>query len=158
MKLNNKGFGMKETLIYLAVLLLMLLIASCSVMSFYDDLETSKENEREHYENEENNNTNNNVVIVDDEDNINIDYKQYYNAEKKFETAVRDYALKNGFGLTLNTVTLEEVVKSGSLADPIVDYIDGSKCTGYANVYYQNADYQVSVYLLCTNYKTEGYR
>lgn len=157
MKLNNKGFGMKETLIYLAVLLLMLLIASCSVMSFYDDLETSKENEKEHYENE-NNNNDNNVVIVDDDDNINIDYKQYYNAEKKFETAVKDYALKNGFGSTLNTVTLEEVVKSGSLKDPIVDYIDGSKCTGYANVYYQNADYQVSVYLLCTNYKTEGYR
>lgn len=157
MKLNNKGFGMKETLIYLAVLLLMLLIASCSVMSFYDDLETSKENEKEHYENE-NNNNDNNVVIVDDDDNINIDYKQYYNAEKKFETAVKDYALKNGFGSTLNTVTLEEVVKSGSLEDPIVDYIDGSKCTGYANVYYQNADYQVSVYLLCTNYKTEGYR
>lgn len=157
MKLNNKGFGMKETLIYLAVLLLMLLIASCSVMSFYDDLETSKENEREHYENIEND-SDNNVVIVDDEDNINIDYKQYYNAEKKFETAVKDYALNNGFGSTLNTVTLEEVVKSGSLKDPIVDYVDGSKCTGYANVYYQNADYQVSVYLLCTNYKTEGYR
>ena len=157
MKLNNKGFGMKETLIYLAVLLLMLLIASCSVMSFYDELETSKENEKDHYAEKEESN-NNNVVIVDDDDNVNIDYKHYYKAESKFELAVKDYALDHGFGTTLNTVTLDEVVKGGYLDSPIVDYVDGSKCTGYANVTYSNADYQASVYLLCTNYKTEGYR
>ena len=42
MKLNNKGFGMRETLIYLSILLLVLLIASCSISSFYDDLEESR--------------------------------------------------------------------------------------------------------------------
>lgn len=155
MKLNNKGFGMKETLIYLAVLLLMLLIASCSISSFYDGLESSKNREKDNYVETDDDN----VVIVDgDDDDIIIDYKHYYKAESKFELAVKDYALDHGFGTTLNTVTLDEVVKDGYLDSPIVDYVDGSKCTGYANVTYANADYQASVYLLCTNYKTEGYR
>ena len=162
MRLNNKGFGMKETLIYLSILLLVLLIASCSISSFYDDLENSRNHDTEEsYLYDEDDDTNTTVGSDDvdlDKDDSNIDYKHYYNAEKRFEEAAEDYALKHGFGTSLTTVSLDEVVSDGLLENKIVDYVDGTACTGYANVTYVNGDYEANTYILCTNYKTEGYR
>lgn len=160
MKLNNKGFGMRETLVYLSVLLLILLIASCSISSFYDDLEESKNEEYVPsylYDTEDDED---NDVVDDEEEDIVINYTPYYLAEAKFRDAVEVYAEAYSLYDGLTTVKLEDVDNAGYLEQTIVDSVDGSKCTGYANVQYDNnyGSYDIDVYISCSNYKTEGYR
>lgn len=160
MKLNNKGFGMRETLVYLSILLMVLLIASCSISSFYDDLEESKNEEYVpsygyDVEDEEDND-----VDSDDED-IVINYTPYYLAEARFREAAKNYANAYSLRDSLTTLKLEDVDKSGYLDETIVDAVDGSKCTGYANVTYEDkygGVYDIDVYISCANYRTEGYR
>ena len=160
MKLNNKGFGMRETLVYLSILLMVLLIASCSISSFYDDLEESKNEEYVpsygyDVEDEEDND-----VDSDDED-IVINYTPYYLAEARFREAAENYAIAYSLRDSLTTLKLEDVDKSGYLDETIVDAVDGSKCTGYANVTYEDkygGVYDIDVYISCANYRTEGYR
>ena len=119
MKLNNKGFGMRETLIYLSILLMVLLIASCSISSFYDDLEESKNEEyvpSYGYDVEDDND-----VVSDDEEDIVINYTPYYLAEARFREAAENYANAYSLRDSLTTLKLEDVDKSGYLDETIVD-------------------------------------
>lgn len=177
MKLNNYGFGYKETFIYLGILLLLLLFTSYSISSFYEGLESDKKEDFSYLSNVDTNkknntgtsvNTNNNNNNNDDypsydkqEDNnfqvIQMDH--YYNAEKKFFSAVTRYAVENNIPKSeyLYTVRLEDLVKLKYM-NKVVDYVDGSECAGYGNIISDEDGYQVSVYISCSNYKTEGYR
>lgn len=159
MKLNNKGFGIKESIIYLSILLLILLIASCSVSSFYDSLEKSRnENYQESYL-FDTENPNDDDVVKDDEDDSNvINYEYYYEAEDKFETAAINYATSKGLTDSEITVYLDELVKLGFMENKIVDYVSGKTCSGYVILTYNNFNYDSKGYILCTNYKTEGFR
>lgn len=161
MKLNNKGFGMRETLIYLSILLMVLLIASCSISSFYDDLEESKNEEYVPFYGYDVEDEEDNDVVSDDEEDIVINYTPYYLAEARFKEAVENYANAYSLRDSLTTLKLEDVDKSGYLDESIVDAVDGSKCTGYANVTYEDkygGIYDIDVYISCANYRTEGYR
>lgn len=160
MKLNNKGFGMKESLIYLCILLLILLVASCSVSSFYDTLEeTRNDNYQDSYLFDVEEDEDDDEVIVDDEDSsIVIDYDYYQIKEESLANSAIRYARDKGLVEGINTVYLDELVKTGYLDNKIVDYVSGKVCTGYANVTYENGVYDADGYLLCTNYKTEGFR
>ena len=161
MKLNNKGFGMRETLVYLSVLLLILLIASCSISSFYDDLEKSKDEEYVPSYLYDTDDEDDYDVVDDEEEDIVINYTPYYLAEAKFRDAVEVYAQAYSLYDGLTTVKLEDVDNAGYLEQTIVDSVDGSKCTGYANVQYDpsyGGSYDIDVYISCSNYKTEGYR
>ena len=160
MKLNNRGFGMKETLIYLCLLLLVLLVASCSVSTFYDNLEVSKnEDYVDSYLFDVDDDIEENVdsVIDDSNDEMEIDYEHYYDEEKRFEFAVMDY-LDDHYLDENSTIYLDELVESGYMKRKIVDSIDGKSCSGYANVSVSDSGYQVEPYILCSNYETEGYR
>lgn len=161
MKLNNKGFGMRETLIYLSILLMVLLIASCSISSFYDDLEESKNEDYVPFYGYDVEDEEDNDVVSDDEEDIVINYTPYYLAEVRFKEAVENYANAYSLRDSLTTLKLEDVDKSGYLDESIVDAVDGSKCTGYANVAYEDkygGIYDIDVYISCANYRTEGYR
>ena len=162
MKLNNKGFGMKESLIYLCILLLILLIAACSVSSFYDTLEeTRDENYQDNYlfdVDDEEEEEDNDVVIDDEDSSIVIDYEYYHDAEDSLERVAVNYATAKGITDGITTVYLDELVKNGYMEKKIVDYVSGKSCTGYANVTYSNGLYDADGYILCTNYKTEGFR
>lgn len=160
MKLNNKGFGMKESLIYLCVLLLILLIASCSVSSFYDTLEESRnENYQDSYLFDVDEDEEDSDVIVDDEDSsIVIDYEYYRAKEDVLASSAIRYARDKALTESTNTVYMDELVKNGYMDNKVVDYVSGKTCTGYADVSYANGVYDADSYLLCTNYKTEGFR
>ena len=161
MKLNNKGFGMRETLIYLSILLMVLLIASCSISSFYDDLEESKNEDYVPFYGYDVEDEEDNDAVSDDEEDIVINYTPYYLAEARFREAVENYANAYSLRDSLTTLKLEDVDKSGYLDESIVDAVDGSKCTGYANVTYEDkygGIYDIDVYISCANYRTEGYR
>lgn len=173
MKMNNYGFGFKETFIYLGLLLLILLFTSYSISSFYDNVEINNEEKFSYLSNiNENNNKpveNNNSIFDNDypsydqnEDTnvqvIPMDY--YYDAEKKLYDAVMKYALENEIPASeyLYTVRLEDLIKLKYIDKKIVDYVDGSDCTGYGNIIADSDGYQVDSYIYCKNYKTEGYK
>lgn len=159
MKLNNKGFGMKETLIYLCLLLLVLLVASCSVSTFYDNLEMTKnEDYVDSYLFDVDDEDDDSSVIDETEDEeIEIDYEHYYDEEKRFEFAVMDY-LEDHYVNEDTIIYLDELVEDGYIKRKIVDSIDGKSCSGYADVSINDSGYQVEPYILCSNYETEGYR
>jgi hypothetical protein len=161
MKLNNKGFGMKESLIYLCILLLILLVASCSVSSFYDTLEeTRNEDYQDSYlfDVEEDEDDDSEIVIDDEDSSIVIDYEYYRAKEDVLASSAIRYARDKALTESINTIYMDELVKNGYLDNKIVDYVSGKVCTGYANVNYDNGIYDADGYLLCTNYKTEGFR
>ena len=180
MKMNNYGFGFKETFLYLSILFLLLLFTSCSISSFYKDLESGKKDDYSNLdgylfdvENNKkpttdssvnNNNTNSydNYPSYDTQEDNNfqvIQMDHYYNAEKKLYSAVTRYAVENNIPKSeyLYTITLDDLVKLKYM-DKVVDYVDGSTCSGYGNIMSDDDGYQVSVYISCSNYKTEGYR
>lgn len=158
MKLNNKGFGMRETLVYLSILLMVLLIASCSISSFYNDLENgSDDNDYSYLDNIDESND----EVINEEEEIEINYTSYYLAEAKFREAAKNYAYDYNLSDSLNTVSLSDVYNAGYLSNKIVDVVDGSECSGYANIEFRNVYggvYDIDAYISCTNYKTEGYR
>ena len=160
MKLNNKGFGMKESLIYLCVLLLILLIASCSVSSFYDTLEESRNDDyQDSYWFDVDEDEEDSDVIVDDEDSsIVIDYEYYRAKEDVLASSAIRYARDKALTESVNTIYMDELVKNGYMDNKVVDYVSGKTCTGYVDVSYANGVYDADGYLLCTNYKTEGFR
>lgn len=160
MKLNNKGFGMKESLIYLCVLLLILLIASCSVSSFYDTLEESRNDDyQDSYLFDVDEDEEDSDVIVDDEDSsIVIDYEYYRAKEDVLVSSAIRYARDKALTERVNTIYMDELVKNGYMDNKVVDYVSGKTCTGYVDVSYANGVYDADGYLLCTNYKTEGFR
>jgi competence protein ComGF len=161
MKLNNKGFGMRESLIYLCILLMVLLVAACSVSSFYDTLEESRsDNHQEYYlfDVDEDDEKDDSQVIDDKDSSIVINYDYYHIEEERFANAALEYARANGLNDSVNQVNLTDLYKSNHMTRKIVDYVDGKTCGGYANVSYNNGSYDVEAFILCTNYKTKGYR
>lgn len=160
MKLNNKGFGMKESLIYLCVLLLILLVASCSVSSFYDTLEETRNDDyQDSYLFDVNEDEDDSDVVIDDEESfIVVDYDYYRAKEDVLASSAIRYARDKGMIDVSNTIYMDELVKTGYMDNKIVDYVSGKTCTGYANVSYVDGVYDADGYLLCTNYKTEGFR
>ena len=160
MKLNNKGFGMKESLIYLCVLLLVLLVASCSVSSFYDTLEETRNDDyQDSYLFDVDEDEDENDVVIDDEESsivINIEY--YHAKEDVLSSSAIRYARDKGMTDSTNTIYMDELVKTGYMDNKVVDYVSGKTCTGYAEVSYADGVYDADGYLLCTNYKTEGFR
>lgn len=164
MKLNNKGFGMKETLVFLSILLTLLLIASCSISSFYNDLENDDNNDSIYlYDGHEDDEDKDDVVVGDDKEDEDVvtNYTPYYYAEGKFKEAALNYAKAHSLDSTLTTLYLSDLDKSGYLDYNIVDAKDGTKCTGYANIETLDAEsglYDIEVFISCSNYKTKGYR
>lgn len=177
MKLNNCGFGYKETFVYLGLLLLLLLFTSYSISSFYEGLESGKKDDFSYLSNVDSNNKTNTSTNVNTNNNYNsnddypsydqqedsnfqvIQMDHYYNAEKKFFSAVTRYAVENNIPKSeyLYTVDLKDLVRLKYM-DKVVDNVDGSECAGYGNIISDDDGYQVSVYISCSNYKTEGYR
>lgn len=159
MKLNNKGFGMKETLIYLCLLLLVLLVASCSVSTFYDNLEVTKNEDyvESYLFDVEDEDDDSSVIDETEDEELEIDYEHYYDEEKRFEFAVMDY-LDDHYTSEDTTIYLDELVENGYMKRKIVDSIDGKSCSGYAEVSINDNGYKVEPYILCSNYETEGYR
>lgn len=173
MKLNNYGFGMKETVIYLSILFLILLFVSCSISSFYRDLEfaQSSESKKEGYLPdyiESNGSSVNDTVIattpsIDLNGDTNVQVIQmnhYYEAEQKLYQAAMNYAVENSIPPSeyVYTVRLEDLINLKYMSSKIVDYVDGSECSGYSNIISDSDGYQVESYIYCKNYKTEGYK
>lgn len=170
MKTNNYGFGYKETFIYLGILLLLLLFTSYSISSFYDgmNVDNSDDPKKNGYlsnintsHSTDNVGVNNEPTIDKNEDNNFqvIQMNHYYDEERRFYNAVMKYANDNSLPQSkyLYTIKLEDLVRLEYMEKTIVDYVDGSTCSGYGNIVTDDSGYQVEVFIYCSNYKTEGY-
>jgi len=157
MKLNNKGWGMREMIIYMCILAFLLLLAAYMINSLYNNVST--------------NYNNNNVVtestntLIEKEDNntqpvtentINYDY--YHNLETKLYNATLNYL--NDYQTDLEhdilNITSDDLIGLNYIEELYNDN-SSSKCSGFSNVYKENDEYVIKSYINCGEYVTEGY-
>lgn len=155
MKLNNFGFGMRDMIIYMCILLIFLLFAVYSIDSFHKSFESSDESKNNSYvqKNEE--------EKEQEEEKINdvIDYEYYNNLEISLKNATLNYINDYSFDLKndIEKVSLNTLVDLGYM-QAVVDQYGNATCYGYSNVYQDdNLEYVVYSYIMCDNYVTEGY-
>jgi hypothetical protein len=154
MKLGNKGFGMRDFLIYTCILVLLLLFVAYSINSFYRGMEASKKDKETQK-----------VVIPEEEpeeEPIIVDYDYYHNLENDFQNATdryfKNYPTKLDEGMIFK-IELNDLVELKYLSQ-FRNKNTGDLCTGYSNVYtgVNDTGYTIVSYINCGEYVTEGYR
>lgn len=158
MKLNNKGWGFRDMLVYSGILLFFFILATIYISTLYNNINSDISN-----------NVSDSNTIVKDEVNdevdneiidkeVEIDYSYYHNKEMEIEKAVYTYLLNNNIIIVSNiiNISLDDLINQGYI-DPINDYVTNEKCTGYVNVIGEGTDYDIREYIKCSNYTTEGY-
>lgn len=154
MKLDNRGWGYRDMIIYSCILLFCLLLSVYFVNSLYNDLEKSAERQKI-------NSSSSDVVEVpkkEDKDDIKIDYSYYFDLEDKLKEATTKYIKNENVDLSNGLVTINSsiLVDKGYLNDFYDQY--GVRCGGYSNVLIEeNSEYSVQSYILCNDYSTAGY-
>jgi ABC-type antimicrobial peptide transport system permease subunit len=134
MKLNNHGWGLNQMLIYCAILLFFLIIAVMLIIQLSS--------------------------ILSD---INItDSVSYSEVEENVSSAAKIYMNKyytNDVGTGTITITTDNLLKNNILSESDLTPTDESKtCTGYALVKNDTDGLNISSYIKCSNYETNGYQ
>jgi len=154
-KLNNKGFGMREMIIWLAVFLVFFLISLYNLNSYYRALEKRQNEDTKVQE----------TIKKDDTDEeetepvVQVDYDYYSSLENRVYTATLNYMNENPFDLTssIEKVMTDTLVNLNYLV-AFKDQFGNDTCSGYSNVYQdENGEYVIKSYITCINYSTEGY-
>lgn len=164
MKLDNKGFGMREFIIYSCILILILLFVAYSINNLYKGIEDSR--------NKEDNKQTQKIVVPEEKKPVvkeeekpkpkPVDYSYYHNLESKFKDAsllyMKNYPTQIDEG-AIFTIKLDDLVGLNYL-DSFKNKNTGESCVGYSNVYIKNGEdkYSVDSFINCGEYKTEGYR
>lgn len=154
MKLDNRGWGYRDMIIYSCILLFCLLLSVYFVNSLYNDLEKSAERQKI-------NSSSSDVVEVpkkEDKEDNKIDYSYYFDLEDKLKEATIKYIKNENVDLSNGLVTINSsiLVDKGYLKDFYDQY--GVRCGGYSNVLVEeNYEYSVQSYILCNDYSTAGY-
>ena len=153
MKLNNKGWGYREMIIYTCIILFALIFVAISINSFYDNLM------------EDINSNKNNSPVVNNpsteekpSQDVVTDGNYYVLQENKLKQATFEYVNKYSYDLSedILIVTMDTLV-SFNFMEPIYDQTGTYKCSGYSNVYVNNGEYGIVPYINCNNYVTSGY-
>lgn len=157
MKLNNHGWGMRDMIIYMCILLLFLLIAVYSINSFYKTLEKDANATKEVSHKSQNDETTPSTSNETQKEPVNYTY--YYELEEKLKAATLSYMKDYPYDLSSSI----EKVTSGTLInlqymDVMKDQFGKNTCSGYSNVYQDmNQGYVLYTYISCSNYTTDGY-
>lgn len=156
MKLDNRGWGYRDMIIYSCILLFCLLLSVYFVNSLYNDLEKSAIIQ-------EQNTTNSNIVEVPKEEEpekeeVKFDYSYYFDLEDGLKNATYTYINEGNVDYSSGLVT----VNSSILIDKgyLKNFYDqhGNRCSGYSNVIADDMlGYTVESYILCNDYSTAGY-
>lgn len=143
MKLNNRGWGMREMIIYMCILILFLLFASYSVNSLYERLDSDKSDGSKPSENIQ-----------------PVDLQYYRDLEFKLNNATFNYLVSsyNSANDIVDNVIDVELLKQYELIDNLYDQFGNNECKGYSKFYQnENGVFVVNSYVSCDNYETEGY-
>lgn len=137
MKLNNRGWSLREMLFFMLILIVCLLIATFYLFRLYSQLDSDKENFVEE----------NKIEEIKNEKN----YEEY---EKDLKKSARHY-IENLYEGELSSqfvISITEL-KEENLLTEYSDY----NCKGYITVFENNEEYDYKPYLNCDDYKTKDY-
>ena len=142
--LNNKGWGLRQMIIYSTIIIVALLIATFYVVALYiqiDDNIAAVQND---------DNNDNKEVLSDYETNRYLSYE----SELKVATSYMINTCNCTFD---NIITYEQLIKGGYIGN-FRDIRDNSVCDGYSTIYQNSSgEYIITPYIKCSNYQTEGY-
>lgn len=147
MKLDNRGWGLREMLIYSSILLIFLLIAAFRISTLYNDVESTKHDDE--------------IEETDLKDNKDVyDLQYYYDYEDEMVEATRTYLSNPDYNaphisdeLKLNLLTLIDL----DLINRLYDKNSTASCEGYIMVTLVDGKQAIQPYLLCRDYVTKGY-
>lgn len=146
MKLDNRGWGLREMLIYSSILLLFLLIASFRMSALYNDINSTKD-EPETFVEEKNSS-----------EKGFYDLKYYYDYEDKMIQATRDYLKKYEYNVEVQTLKIDlSTLIDLDLIDKLYDKDSNVRCEGYVMVTFESDKEAIKPYLMCGDYVTKGY-
>lgn len=155
MKLNNHGWGTRDFVIYMCVLVLILLFVTISISSMYKGItnSTDKTNTQQSVEKKQ--------PEVENKKNVIIDYQLYESMETKIYMATYDYmeAKKLNTENDILNITSDTLINEGYLKESDLYDQNGEKCSGYSNAYDdENGHHMIKSFVSCGGlYTTEGY-
>lgn len=133
MKLNNRGWGIKEMLLLSAVLIFFFGVAIYFIYMLYSSLD---------------------LGLNDDSNYIEI--RQYEAIEEKIEEDALDYLLNEDYYVNVgDKILLNELIKEGYI-DFIYDPNTDGLCEGYV-VVKSIENSVVDAFIKCDEYETNGY-
>ena len=160
MKLGNNGWGLREMIIYMCILIIILLFVAISIHALY---------KRVARDNEESKTSDTTIVEpINEEPKVDpvidlprdVDYDYYNKMEVALNNATYKYLEDKPYVLndTILRVDLETLVNLKYI-DEIYNDIHSEKCSGFSNVYARDTGdgFVVLSYIRCDNYVTEGY-
>ena len=158
MKLDNRGWGLREMLIYSSILLIFLLIAAFRISALYDDVKNnSTHSDSSSSQSSLNNNSDNN----DDKENSNVkdkyDLQYYYDYEDDMVEATQEYLHLYDVLITSDTKLDIATLIDLDLLDKLYDKGSTARCEGYVLITIENSRYAIKPYLACLDYITKGY-
>lgn len=158
MKLSNKGFGLRDMIIYTSVLLLFLLFAVYSIDSLHKTLEEDNKEAAQEYQESIKNNSDE----IEEENSTKdepVNYSYYNTLEELLERSTLNYMNDYPFDLSMSIekVTSDTLINLGYMS-VMKDQFGNSTCQGYSNVFQdENMEYVIHSFISCDNYVTEGY-
>lgn len=130
MKLNNRGWGLREMLILSAVLIFFFCLAIYFIYLLYSSLELDLNN------------------------SDYVEVKQYEALEETIEKSAKEYLEDINQPLDIEIIIdAEDLINAGYMED-IIDPNSDNACDAYVKV---NANSDIKAYIKCDEYITEGF-
>lgn len=150
MKLDNRGWGYRDMIIYSSIIIICLVIVVFFSHIMYTNLEKDVSNASSY-----SSNTNEEKKPI----SLTKEQEEYYhNKELEVKQATYVYLDKNNYQGTsaIRKVDLD-ILEGFGYVNKVTDVLDGSSCKGYAIVSVKNSLYTVNPYIQCSHYVTNGY-
>ena len=148
MKLNERGFGLREEIIAICIMLILLLYVTFQISSIYRSMSSDS-------------NESNTTIVPPEEPEVETKHEEvdtfyYENLENRVKNATLDYIQENNVALSDNIIVVysDTLINNGYLST-MYDQFGSSKCSSISNVYQSDGDIKVTVYLNCSNYNTK---
>lgn len=132
MKLNKRGWGLREMLILSAILIFFFCLAIYFIYVLYSSLSNSLS-------------TNNEMLV---------NYTLYKNYEEKLYNAGENFLLNN-ISYQDSVINLSTLISAGYISE-IKDLDTKNECNGYIKVHDLD-EREIQAFIKCDNYITEGY-
>lgn len=167
-KLNNRGWGFRDMIIIMCVLIIVLFVAVYYVNRLYDIKEINeanaqineakKNNNKQEQENiKKNNNTN--YSSNNNESTEKIITTNYTILEKKLSQSALNYVIDMNETITDDytlTLTFNEL-HVNKYIDNLIEEEGKSTCDGYAIIYSSNGELISDPYITCSHYQTPNF-
>lgn len=147
MKLNNHGWGLKDMVLYMTILVIFLFIAVFLIVRMYHQLDQRNFNISDYFPEGETTTTEKEILLYSD-----LEVKIKNSAVKYLKNYYENELTNEKISITLN------VLKAKNLIDDLKDIKDKSSCDGYVLASMNdNLEMVYYPYVKCANYTTLGY-